>query len=212
MRSLPIILSFVIFCSFSQAKDKPLDSANEARFLSEINQVTRTGKRSGEGYYRQSPQKENRWMIFQSERDPENPFYQIYLKDLKNGATKRVSPGYGKTTCAWIHPHQSRLLFSMTTYSSSEAREIQNRKLEERKTRRKRRYSWDYDPHYDVFETDWKGQVIRNLTKTRGYDAEASWSSDGLFLPPIVTPIANYSVIRNVRGFEKIHLIWWICI
>jgi TolB protein len=170
-----ILLSFITACS-------SLAVAGESEFLGDIHQITQAGRRSGEGYYRQNPKGENRWIIFQSERDAENPFYQIYLKDLKNGTTRRVSPGFGKSTCAWIHPHQDRLLFSMTTYSPSKAQQLQNHKLEERKAKQKKRYSWDYDPHYDVFETDWKGGIIRNLTRTHGYDAEASWSSDGSWI------------------------------
>jgi hypothetical protein len=42
-------------------------------------------------------------MIFQSERDADNPFYQMYMMDLDTGDTRRVSPGAGKTTCGWIH-------------------------------------------------------------------------------------------------------------
>lgn len=32
-------------------------------------------------------------MVFQSEREAENPFYQIYLMDLETGDVERVSPG-----------------------------------------------------------------------------------------------------------------------
>ena len=37
-------------------------------------------------------------MIFQSEREADNPFYQMYLMDMASGDVRRVSPGYGKTT------------------------------------------------------------------------------------------------------------------
>ena len=53
-------------------------------------------------------------MVFQSERDPSNPFYQIYVTDLETGDIERVSPGYGKTTCAWIHPDGEKILFAST--------------------------------------------------------------------------------------------------
>ena len=53
-------------------------------------------------------------MVFQSERDPRNPFYQIYLTDLETGDIERVSPGFGKTTCAWIHPSGEKVLFAST--------------------------------------------------------------------------------------------------
>ena len=32
-------------------------------------------------------------MVFQSERDSENPFYQIFLMDMETGDVERISPG-----------------------------------------------------------------------------------------------------------------------
>ncbi len=72
--------------------------------LSGVRQLTFEGRRSGEGYF----SADGRQMIFQSEREPGNPFYQIYLMDLENGDIQRVSPGSGKTTCGWIHPSGGR--------------------------------------------------------------------------------------------------------
>src|SRR5258708_37523497 len=71
------------------------DTAQEKRFLSNTRQLVFEGKRSGEGYF--SP--DGKKLIFQSEREPKNPFYQQYILDLESGETTRVSPGRGKTTC-----------------------------------------------------------------------------------------------------------------
>ena len=73
-----------------------------------IRQLTFEGRRSGEGYYNA----DGSLMVFQSEREKGNPFYQIYLMDLETGDVERVSPGHGKTTCAWIHPDNDRVLFA----------------------------------------------------------------------------------------------------
>lgn len=51
--------------------------------------------------------------------------------------------------------------------------------IEQRKSGQRRSYAWDYDEFYDIYETDFAGGNIRNLTHTKGYDAEASWSPDG---------------------------------
>ena len=75
-------------------------SGSEAHFLSHTRQLTYEGRRSGEGYF--SP--DGKALIFQSEREPDNPFYQIYLIDLESGEPHRVSPGFGKTTCAFFRP------------------------------------------------------------------------------------------------------------
>ena len=76
------------------------DSESEGRLLSRVRQLTFEGRRAGEGYF----SRDGLQMIFQSEREPGNPFFQIYHLDLETGDVARVSPGTGKTTCSWIHP------------------------------------------------------------------------------------------------------------
>src|SRR2546430_13718892 len=49
-----------------------------------------------------------------SEREPGNPFYQIYALDLTTGDTKRISPGYGKTTCSFFRPGTDEIEFAST--------------------------------------------------------------------------------------------------
>src|SRR5579863_4583675 len=72
----------------------------ERDFLTRVRRLTVEGKRSGEAYW--SP--DGKRLVFQSEREPGNPFYQIYTLDLAMGETKRISPGFGKTTCAFFRP------------------------------------------------------------------------------------------------------------
>src|SRR6058998_438526 len=66
----------------------------ERDFLTRVRRLTVEGKRAGEGYW--TP--DGKRLVFQSEREPGNPFYQIYTLDLATGETKRISPGVGKTT------------------------------------------------------------------------------------------------------------------
>src|SRR6266516_3679784 len=70
----------------------------ERDFLTRIRRLTVEGRRAGEGYW--SP--DGTRIVFQSEREPGNPFYQIYVLDLATGDTQRISPGVGKTTCAFF--------------------------------------------------------------------------------------------------------------
>jgi len=72
----------------------------ERDFLSRVRRLTVEGRRAGEGYW--SP--DGKKLVFQSEREPGNPFYQIYVLDLGTGETTRVSPGLGKPTCAFFRP------------------------------------------------------------------------------------------------------------
>src|SRR3954469_17943709 len=84
-----------------------LGAEGEAQFLTNVRQLVFEGKRSGEGYF----SADGKAMVFQSEREPGNPFYQIYVLDLETGDTTRVSPGYGKTTCAFLRPDSDEVLF-----------------------------------------------------------------------------------------------------
>ncbi len=149
-------------------------SGSQQRLLSGTRQVTFEGRRAGEGYFSADGTR----LVFQSEREPGNPFYQIYLMDLDTGDVERVSPGHGKTTCAWIHPGGDKVLFA-STHSDPASRRKQKEEIDLRASAKERRYSWDYDEHYDLWERDLKSGELRNLTNVRGYDAEGSWSPDG---------------------------------
>ena len=85
-------------------------AAEESAFLQNTRQLILEGARSGEGYFRS----DGKALVFQSEREPGNPFYQIYTLDLVSGDVSRLSTGTGKTTCAFFQPTQNRLLFSST--------------------------------------------------------------------------------------------------
>jgi Tol biopolymer transport system component len=146
----------------------------EADFITNTRQLTFEGRRAGEGYFSADGTK----MIFQSEREEGNPFYQIYLMDLETGDQERISPGMGKTTCAWIHPDGKRVLFA-STHTDPESKKLQQAEYDERKNAKVRKYSWDYDEHYDIWEYTLADKKLKNLTNTRGYDAEGGWSPDG---------------------------------
>jgi Tol biopolymer transport system component len=147
---------------------------NESLLLSNTRQLIFEGRRSGEGYF----SADGSQMVFQSEREPGNPFYQIYLMDMETGDTSRVSTGTGRTTCAWIHPNADRVLFS-STHEDPAAEDKQRQELDKRAQGQASRYSWSYDPNYEIYEVDTAGGEPRRLTDALGYDAEGSWSPDG---------------------------------
>ncbi len=149
-------------------------AAQEAVILSGTRQLTFEGRRAGEGYFSGDGSK----MVFQSEREEGNPFYQIYLMDLELGDIERISPGMGKTSCAWIHPDGRSVLFA-STHSDPESEALQLAEFEERETGKARKYSWDYDIEFEIYEYDLDTKDYRNLTNTDGYDAEGAYSPDG---------------------------------
>lgn len=142
--------------------------------ITNARQLTFEGLRAGEGYF----SADGSQMIFQSERQADNPFYQMYLMDMASGDVRRVSPGYGKTTCGWIRPDKKRVIFA-STQDDPEARNKMADEIAFRKSGQTRRYAWDYDPTYDIQEYDLATGTYANLTHTTGYDAEGAYSPDG---------------------------------
>ena len=167
-----LILSVV--CTGLFASNAIVALANESDLLTDVRQITFEGRRAGEGYF----SSDGRQMVFQSERDPANPFYQIYLTDLETGDVERISPGQGKTTCAWIHPDGDRVLYASTQLDPTSL-DKQKEELELRASGKQRRYAWDYDKSFDLFAKDLGSGQYQRLTDAVGYDAEGSYSPDG---------------------------------
>lgn len=149
-------------------------SAVEGDFIKNSRQLIIEGVRSGEGYFRPDGKR----LVFQSERDASNPFYQIYSLDLLSGDTRRISTGVGKTTCAFFESEKGKILFS-STHHDPQSVDKQKAELEFRASGKTRRYSWDYDPEYEIYVCEQDGSGLQRLTQSLGYDAEASFSPDG---------------------------------
>lgn len=147
---------------------------SESLFLSNTRQLIYEGKRSGEGYF----SSDGRFLIFQSEREADNPFYQIYILDFETGDVSRVSPGYGKTTCAFFRPNSNEVLYA-STHGDPRSRELMQAEIDFRNSGQKRRYAWDYDPQMEIYAANRDGSKARNLTQALGYDAEGAYSPDG---------------------------------
>ena len=176
--------SLLIFISSTfvtaQEKQTPTDKFVEIptpNLIKNSKQITFVGTRSGEGYFNHDGTK----MVYQSEREETNPFYQIYLLDLKTGKSSRISTGRGMTTCAWIHPNDKKVMWS-SSHLDPEFDAKVKKELDERAQPVKKRYAWNYDDKYDIFESDLNGKKIKQLTKEDGYDAEGSYSPNGRFI------------------------------
>jgi Tol biopolymer transport system component len=151
----------------------------EAVHLKNIRQVTHDFVRAGEGYF--SP--DVKQIIFQAEeKDSGNPFYQIFVMELATGKYRRVSPGVGRTTCSYFSPDGKKIIFA-SSHLDPEAKRHQaeeyQRRDDDRKQGRHRRYQWDFDPYMAIFEANPDGSGLKQLTHAKGYNAEGSYSPDG---------------------------------
>lgn len=167
----------IFFSSVSLWAQDGAPELTESDFLTRIHRLTYDGLRAGEGYFSPDGSK----LVFQSERDPENPFYQIFELDLESGETRRVSPGTGKTTCAFVQSGSGDILFASTHHDLSTL-ELQRAELEFRASGQERRYAWDYDAEMEIYVANAETLELTRLTEARGYDAEGSYSPDGQWI------------------------------
>ena len=167
----------LMLISVLSASSELQSAPTERDFLSRIRRLTVEGKRAGEGYW--SP--DGKKLVFQSERDPANPFYQIFVLDFATGDTKRVSPGIGKTTCAFFRPGSDEIMFG-STHLDPKSKQYQDDELAFRASGKQRRYAWDYDVEMDIFAYSDKTGGMKRLTTAKGYDAEGGYSPDGQWI------------------------------
>lgn len=171
-------LTFLSTASLCHAAEEASVSGIESATLSNIRQVTSGYSKAGEGYF--SP--DGQTIVYQAIRS-EYPFYQIYTQSLVGeGAPRRISTGRGRTTCAYFSPFTKRILFASShldpDIDQTEAEEI--RQIEaDRSSGRRRRYNWAFDPHMELFEATYEGEIVARLTDQLGYDAECAYSPDG---------------------------------
>jgi len=150
----------------------------EAPYLHNIHQVTHEFVRAGEGYF--SP--DGKLIIFQAEEKGANPFYQQFIMDLATGTVRRVSAGVGKTTCGFFALDGKKIIFASSHLDPDATKHYAPEILlraEELKSKKRRRYQWDFDPHMAIFEANLDGTGLRRLTHAPGYNAEGSYSPDG---------------------------------
>ena len=152
--------------SFVMAKDNAPQTTEP--HLKNIRQLTSGGK-NAEAYFSFDGQT----LIFQSTINPHNPTphacYQIYTMDLDGTNKRRVSTGFGGTTCGYFYPGDRRILYSSTHLRNAQCPPI---------LKRTKRYRWALDD-YDIFSAHINSQDIQRLTTTPGYDAEATISPNG---------------------------------
>jgi Tol biopolymer transport system component len=192
-RSAFVAISLSAALSFGQ--ETAHTAYTEKDFLSRPRRITVEGRRAGEGYF--SP--DGKKMVFQSEREPGNPYFQIYQLDLETGETKRLSPGMGKTTCAFFQGHTGNVLFA-STHHDPRSLDLQKADLEARAAGKERRYAWDYDPEMELYVYQAHSGELKRLTEVKGYDAEGSFSPDGNW---IVFSSTRSAYTRELSSAEK---------
>lgn len=83
-----------------------------------------------------------------------------------------VSTGKGRTTCSYFMPGDSTIIYASTHLASAVCPPPPA-------PRKDKKYLWPIDASYDIFVANMQGNIIKQLTKSPGYDAEATVSPQG---------------------------------
>ncbi|RYZ53088.1 MAG: hypothetical protein EOP49_08025 [Sphingobacteriales bacterium] len=100
-------------------------------------------------------------------------FYgEIPDKDKKPFKYKMVSTGKGRTTCSYLMPDMKHVVYASTHLGADTCPPVPDRKVV-------KKYVWPIYESYDIFVSDLKGNVVKQLTTEPGYDGEAVVSPKG---------------------------------
>ena len=138
----------------------------ERPYLSNMRQLTFGGE-NAEGYFSFD---ESRFIFQRTLPEKGDSCDQIYIYTLANDNMRRVSTGYGRTTCSYFLPGDSTILYASTHLSDSACPPPPDYS---------KGYVWALYPGYDIFLADTNGTIIGQLTDSPGYDAEATVSPTG---------------------------------
>jgi TolB protein len=141
--------------------------------LKNIRQLT-FGADNAEAYWSY----DNRYIIFQRTAPKDGiPCDQIFVGKLpakgEKFTYKMVSTGKGRTTCAFFMKDGKHILYASTHESSDSCPPLVDR------SKYGNRYIWPVYKSYDIYMADLNGKIVKKLTNTEGYDAEATLSPDG---------------------------------
>jgi Tol biopolymer transport system component len=174
MQKLFTLLSLVFVSSSSHAQQKTSAAKPgmihypKETHLANVKQLTFGGE-NAEAYF----SFDNKKIVFQA-TNPEwhTKCDQIYYSTIDNFSASLISTGEGRTTCGYFLPGDTSLLFA-STHLAGESCPPKPTPREDHK------YVWPIYDSYDIFVSDVQGNILKQLTKSPGYDAEATVSPKG---------------------------------
>jgi TolB protein len=137
------------------------------RHIENIRQLTFGGE-NAEAYW----SKDGKQLIFQSTQG-DFKCDQIFTINLDGSDKKLVSTGKGRTTCSYFFPDGKRILFSSTHADNPECPPPPDHS---------KGYVWPINKDFDIYTANPDGTDLKQLTKSPGYDAEATISPDGKYI------------------------------
>jgi len=95
---------------------------------------------------------------------------QIFTMNLDGSDKRMVSTGKGRTTCAYFLPGDEEILYASTHLASDDCPPPPGFE---------KGYVWKLYDEFDIFVADTEGRIVRRLTDSPKYDAEATVSPLG---------------------------------
>ncbi|HUR12321.1 MAG TPA: hypothetical protein VM012_13175 [Flavitalea sp.] len=144
----------------------------EEKHFSNIRQLTNGGD-NAEAYFSYDGQ----YLVFQKTNPKEGILCdQIYIGKIPTGndpfVPRLISSGKGRTTCGFFMRDNKHIVYASTHLAADTCPPVPDRNV-------LKRYIWPIYTGYDIFMSDLTGKIVKRLTSTPGYDAEASISPDG---------------------------------
>ncbi len=136
-----------------------------------IRQVTHGGD-NAEAYW----SFDDKQLVFQSNFSKWNVSCdQMFLMNRNESfdsiAPPMISTGKGRTTCAYFLPDNKHIIYASTHLADDNCPETPLRK--------NGKYIWPVYDSFDIFMADLQGNIVKQLTNEKGYDAEATVSPKG---------------------------------
>jgi Tol biopolymer transport system component len=95
---------------------------------------------------------------------------QIFTMNLVGSNKKMVSSGKGRTTCAYFLPGDDKIIYASTHHYDENCPEPPDRS---------KGYVWKLYDSFDLFIANSDGSNLKQITDSKGYDAEATVSPKG---------------------------------
>lgn len=171
-----IVLTTIMLCSLIKLSAQQNDSliyADEKHFKN-IKQLTFSGD-NAEAYW----SFDDKHIIFQRKNEKANimcdrMFTGIIPQNQEDSFVyKQLSSGKGRTTCGYYLKDGNHVIYASTYLGGDSCPPVPDR------SKYNNRYLWAIYDTYDIFMADTSGNIIKRLTSTKGYDAEATLSPDG---------------------------------
>ena len=175
-----VLLVLLVLSSFSDhfmpLQQQPADSvqyANEKHFKN-IQQLTFGGD-NAEAYWSY----DGKSVIFQRTNPKEGlNCDQMFIGKIPSKfgdkfEYKMISSGKGRTTCGYFLPDGKHIVYASTHLGGNDCPPVPDR------SKYGNKYIWPIYASYDIFLADLDGKIVKQLTTTKGYDAEGTLSPDG---------------------------------